>query len=77
MPTRLAVGLEAKKSSSDSSDAPRVLLAAKLLVSPRCSIERNNFGNLICASLQKNAKKKQAISISDGGLVPICSLFRD
>jgi len=30
MPTRLAVGLEAKKSSSDVSDTPRVLLRAKL-----------------------------------------------
>ncbi len=33
-PTRLAVGLEAKKSSSDYSDTPRVLLKAKLLVPP-------------------------------------------
>jgi hypothetical protein len=57
MPTRLAAGLEAKKSSSDFSDAPRVLRLAKLWF-PRVVFTKNNFGDLICISLYKITKEK-------------------
>jgi hypothetical protein len=57
MPTRLADGLEAKKSSSDFSDTPRVLLRAKLWF-PRVAI-KSDFGDLVSISLSNRAIKNQ------------------
>jgi hypothetical protein len=60
MPSRLAVGLEAKKSSAlGINAAPRVLLFDRQnFGSPALFYSENNFGDLIlCKFIQKNNKK--------------------
>ncbi len=68
MPTELAVGLEAKKSSAFAVNAaPRVLLFdGKTFGSPVLFFRTNNFGDLIlCKFIQKFNKKASLFFRSD------------
>jgi hypothetical protein len=59
LPTRLAAGLEAKKSSSENQIRPR-FASSETLVPPRCLL--NNFGRLdLCKFTEKEGKKARGI----------------
>jgi len=57
MPTRLAVGLEAKKSSSEIQMRPAFCFPQNF-GSPVLFFMENTFGDLVCVSLYKKILKK-------------------
>jgi len=63
MPARLAVGLEAKKSSSVDQIRPRLGYAR--LWFPRVISQGNGFGNLFVAILANEAAKRQHLYLSE------------